>query len=443
MRKWVLPVTLGLLAVSALAWGFNQYGLRRGLETYLAGRYQRSFYELMAHVQSVEILLAKALVASDQQAALLSDIWQQASAAQEDLTQLPLGEDVIGRTARFLTQVADYAQSFLRRNTTIEAEWDNLQRLYQQAGALNRELHNIEANYGDPRTYFTQLTRLSRQPEGQGPAMAAGFRDIDRTMQGYPTLVYDGPFSEHLERQEPKGLGKEKIDADGAVRRALGFLDPEPGARYNGRASGTVRAKIPAWRVEVDPAPGSPGSRAVVDVSEQGGQVVWMLVLRPAGEPTLSVDQARNKATQFLAARGYPPMEVTYHLQQGNTVTFNMAPVQNGVVLYPDLVKVTVALDNGQVVGLESTGYLFNHHTRELPAPRVTRAAAKAKLSPRLEVSGGRLALIPTGGGGEKLTYEFLAKLNEDAFLIYTDALTGRQEKILKLIPLPGGTLTM
>ncbi|MBC7105970.1 MAG: germination protein YpeB, partial [Firmicutes bacterium] len=205
----------------------------------------------------------------------------------------------------------------------------------------------------------------------------------------------------------------------------------------------SVKAKIPAWRVEVGPAAGSPGSRAVVDVSEQGGQVVWLLVLRSVGDPTIGVDQAREKAMQFLGARGYPPMEVTYHLQQGNTVTFNMAPVQNGVVLYPDLVKVTVALDNGQVVGLESTGYLFNHQARDLPAPRVTRTAALAKLSPRLQASGGRLALIPTEGGGEKLTYEFLARLGEDAFLIYVDALTGRQERILKLIPLPGGTLTM
>ncbi len=440
-KRWLLPATLGLLAATALAWGLNQYGLRRGLETYLAGRYQRSFYELMAHVQNVEVLLAKALVASDQQAALLSDVWQQASAAQEALTQLPLGEDVAARTATFLTQVADYAQSFLRRGVPAEKEWDNLQNLYRQAGALNRELHDIEANYGDPRAYFTQLTRLGRQPEG--PAMAVGFRNVDRTMQGYPTLVYDGPFSEHLERQEPRGLGKEKIDADGAVRRALAFLDPEPGASYSARTTGSVRAKISAWRVEVEPAPGAPGSRAVVDVSEQGGQVVWLLVLRPVGDPTIGVEQAREKAMQFLGARGYPPMEVTYHLQQGNTVTFNMAPVQNGVVLYPDLVKVTVALDNGKVVGLESTGYLFNHHVRDLPAPRVTRAAALAKLSPRLKASGGRLALVPTEGGGEKLTYEFLAKLGEDAFLIYVDALTGRQERILKLIPLPGGTLTM
>ncbi|MBC7105280.1 MAG: germination protein YpeB, partial [Firmicutes bacterium] len=195
-KRWLLPAVLGLLAAAALAWGFNQYGLRRGLETYLAGRYQRSFYELMAHVQNVEVLLAKALVASDQQGAILSDVWQQASAAQEALTQLPLGEDVAARTATFLTQVADYAQSFLRRGVAVEKEWDNLQNLYRQAGALNKELHDIEASYGDPRAYFTQLTRLGRQPEG--PALAVGFRNVDRTMQGYPTLVYDGPFSEHV-----------------------------------------------------------------------------------------------------------------------------------------------------------------------------------------------------------------------------------------------------
>ena len=48
-----------------------------------------------------------------------------------------------------------------------------------------------------------------------------------------------------------------------------------------------------------------------------------------------------------------------------NRKPINYAYVQNNVVIYSDLIKVKIALDNGEVLGIESTGYLNNHTTRE------------------------------------------------------------------------------
>ena len=93
-------------------------------------------------------------------------------------------------------------------------------------------------------------------------------------------------------------------------------------------------------------------------------------------------------------------MKPTYYMQQENTVTLNFAAVQDGVTLYPDLVKVTVALDNGEIIGAETTGYLMSHQQRDLPEIRISREQARAEINPRLEVTGGELALIPVGGGG-------------------------------------------
>jgi germination protein YpeB len=111
--------------------------------------------------------------------------------------------------------------------------------------------------------------------------------------------------------------------------------------------------------------------------------------------------------------------------------------------LYPDLVKVTVALDNGGIIGTEATGYLMSHGQRELPEPKVSKEQAQSAINPSLTVSGGRLVLIPSGVTGEKLAYEFPAKLGGESYLIYIDALTGREENVLKLIETANGTLTM
>jgi germination protein YpeB len=128
---------------------------------------------------------------------------------------------------------------------------------------------------------------------------------------------------------------------------------------------------------------------------------------------------------------------------RGNFATFNCAALQDGVTIYPDLVKVTVALDNGEVTGAEASGYLMSHRERDLPKPSLSEEQAKAVINPRFEVSGGKLALIPVCTKDERLTYEFQGKLGQESYLVYVNALNGREENVLKLVDTPGGTLTM
>jgi len=54
----------------------------------------------------------------------------------------------------------------------------------------------------------------------------------------------------------------------------------------------------------------------------------------------------------------------TYYLKEDNTAIINYAYKQGDVVVYPDLIKVKIALDNGEVIGFESKGYLSNHTER-------------------------------------------------------------------------------
>ena len=57
-----------------------------------------------------------------------------------------------------------------------------------------------------------------------------------------------------------------------------------------------------------------------------------------------------------------------------------------------------------------------------------------------------RLALIPTSGQNEVLTYEFQTRAGEgdDAqkILVYVNASTGAEEQILLLLETPEGTMT-
>ncbi|MHB1041990.1 MAG: germination protein YpeB [Eubacteriales bacterium] len=451
-KKWLYASFLGVFALVAMgAWGYEQYRAKKSLEIYLNNNYQRAFFNLSGQTQRIEVLLSKSLVASDPRLdlSLLSDIRQEANFAQSNLTQLPLADVMAGRTAKFFTQVADYADSLSRQvnqGSAIEKDhWDTLRDLYNQSVSLNSELQGIQGRMAKDNYYFSSMVREVRKSLQKTPGnlAASDFQVLDKRMERYPTLIYDGPFSEHLERAEPEALkGMPDIDASQAKAAALNLIDRRPGVNYHSSVSGAPQGRIPAFRVDAAPE-GSGGDKSVVDISRRGGQAIWLINSRPVGDPGLTVDEARGRALNYLAGKGYGEMQPSYFIRQGNTVTYNFASVQDGVIIYPDLVKVTVALDNGEVTGLEATGYLMSHKKRDLPKPKLTADQARASLNPRLAITGGRPALIPAGVNDEQLTYEFQGKLNEETFLIYVNALTGREERVLKLIDTPGGTLTM
>jgi germination protein YpeB len=110
----------------------------------------------------------------------------------------------------------------------------------------------------------------------------------------------------------------------------------------------------------------------------------------------LDSGEAIKKALSFLAEKGYAPMKESYWTRYDNVMLINFAYTEGNVICYPDLVKVEVALDNGDIIGFESTGFIMNHKKRELAAPSVTAAEAKTKVSPRLKILSEGLAVIPT-----------------------------------------------
>ncbi|MBQ8953818.1 MAG: germination protein YpeB, partial [Clostridia bacterium] len=177
-------------------------------------------------------------------------------------------------------------------------------------------------------------------------------------------------------------------------------------------------------------------------VSREGGQVIYMMVEGTAGEAAFSQASLIDMAAAFLKNRGYPPMAVSYWVAFDNYLTVNFAATQEGVLLYPDLVKVQMSMATGLPVGFEAVNYLTNHVARSLPAPALSEAAAREKLNPAVEAEKGRLCVIPLGEG-EALCWEFSVLSDEVQYLVYIDAMTGEERNIYRVVTDESGQLVI
>ena len=157
----------------------------------------------------------------------------------------------------------------------------------------------------------------------------------------------------------------------------------------------------------------------------------------------MSNEEAERIGKEFLSKQNFKNMEATYFLENGNILTINYAYNQNGIIVYPDLIKVKIALDNGNVLGIESTGYLNSHEERKIPENKITSEQAKKDVNKNLEILSEKIAIIPTKWKTEKVCYEIKGKVYEREFLVYINIETGEEEDILVILETEGGTLTM
>ncbi|MFZ5596707.1 MAG: germination protein YpeB [Bacillota bacterium] len=451
---WILPAALGLVLLAGVGyWGYSQMTARKSAETVLNNKYSQAFHNLSGNIRNMEVILSKTLVGEEtlQDSQLFMRLWRESMAAQSNLGQIPVPDTAVSRTLKFLNQTGDYARTLAVQTAggipKTDEQWQTLRELYRQAGQLNGEISRLGEDLSKGTLVMSELKRESRNAlRRAGPQLANNnFQTMDNNMQEFPTLIYDGPFSDHLQKKTPAGLGGPLVTADQARDRALAFIEKLPNTTYSvSVVSKDDNAKIPIYRIEVTSSPETAGEKISLGISQQGGSPIWMINSRSAASGQLSVEDARARADRFLADRGFADMESTYHEIRNNIIIFNYAATQGGVILYPDLIKVSVALDDGRIQGFDATNYWMSHRARELPAPALTAVQAREKLSPRLtDVSPGRLALIPKSADMEVLTYEFQGRLDNDVFLIYINALTGAEENVLRVIRTNDGVLTM
>lgn len=409
--------------------------------------YNMAFYEVVDYVQNVETYLAKSLISSTPEhgAETLTNVWREANLAQAYLSQLPIESQELENTERFLNQVSDYSYSLSRKNIYNESLTDedlkNLKELHSYSVELENTLNQLSDDINSGRIKWNELTNKGSVAFSQQVSTSSleGFSSLEENFHEYSGLIYDGAFSEHLTNNEKKGLIGEDIDEEGAKQKIREFIGNNNIKEIESLGY-SENATIPEYNFSIKT---NDESSINISISKKGGHIVYMNSNRNVNAEIISQEEANQKGKEFLTNHGFKNMKETYYLKQDGIVTINYAYTQNDVVIYSDLIKVKVALDNGEVLGIETTGYLNNHTERDVSKVKIGVENAKKTLNKDLEIMSEGLAIIPTEFQTEILCYEFKGKVDDREFLVYINAENGREEDILIITNTPNGTLTM
>ncbi|MBR2468120.1 MAG: germination protein YpeB [Clostridia bacterium] len=428
-----LSITLGITILSLLATLVVFVTLNRRYSTQLENLYKRNFYELSTNINDLEVDMSKLVAVNDSgsKREILSNIYANCNMASNNLSMLPVSNSKIENINDFVNVLGGYSYSLLSKVNNnqefSEEDYANIEDLHGMSKQLmveyNKYISSLDVDY--------KIIQDVNFANGESSSFNAGFTSSTKV----PTLIYDGPFSDSVLNKEIKGLPKNDVtieEAEQMLESSLNFLGVQDITYVN-----ESKGDFYTYNFEVDTVNGV----MYVQVSKMGGKIVDITNYGAGGDRSLSIDECIDLAEDFAQKLGFEDMRQVWFAENGNILYVNLAPIINGIIYYPDLVKVKVDKQKGCVIALEAQNYWFNHVERSLGGYNITFDTAQANLSSALTVKERNIALIPNKYVGETLTYEYICTWKDYEYYVYIDVNTGKEVNILRIVKTNSGDL--
>lgn len=424
---------------------------RMDYRNYLQAQYSKNMYQLIDSVNNIKVDMSKAAIVGsrEQSIVIFQDIFRFSTIANDKIHSMPVPQESIDSTSRFLSQVGDFSYSLSKvasqGSDLTEEDYENIEKLRNEADYLLIQLNEIQSDISEGNVKWGEIRKKASVAfaKDNKTLVTDKFKNIQKQVAQYPALIYDGPFSDNVMEIEPKVLEIEKIDSKKAKEIITSFYEKDKISSIK-EISGEGTTRVPAYRFEVLLKDREDDQKIAIEISKNGGSVVYLLDNRTVEKPEMDIEEATKIGSDFLENLGFENMEATYALNYNNIAVISYVYFQGDVAIYPDQIKLKIAMDDGKVIGIESEKYLVSHiENRELPEVEISQSQARKRVGERLKVNSVQLAIIPVETNEEKLCYEFSGTYEEEEFIVYINAETGYEQRILQIINTPNGQLTI
>lgn len=388
--------------------------------------YRQALYSACDSMKNLDANLGKAAIStnSGNQAQLLTNVIVHANNITQNLSDLPIAEsDNLESCRKFVNQTQDYATYLLKKiadgekitatERTALANLDNV-----ATGVYNFLQEYAESDSGMFVTNGNGMFNVG--------ALSDSLDEVDEDTFAYEKLIYDGPFSDSVKEktlQASKALSPEdvRIEAEkifGETKylqtlnnKGIWYVFETENGHLLTTSDGRV-AEFESFATENDD-----GAKAA-----------------NAENPTaLSAETCIAKAEDFCRKLGYDVKGVWISKTQDSTTYVNCATVLDGVIVYPDLIKVALDSFDGEIVGCEARAYLLNHNDWDVTFGDVSLADAQNSIDSSLKITNTAKALVEKDGKYYRC-FEFQCETGGRQYYVYVDSETGEETEIFKVV---------
>ncbi len=441
---WILAGVALCLVVAVI----SVLRIERKTRETLMFQYDRALSDMSNAVMQSEEYLLKAMAANSAQktAEMLQEAARASAFAEGSMALLPLDAEISGRISNYLVQVDDLAKVWASaaisdalkssqvniQDGTLEASSDGQTEGWsgftKENYTLLQELHGYSL---DLSAALSELAMKVTDNDHSWKNIEKDARTLlSDPFQDYPTIQYDGQYSDHMKHLKAKGLSGQNIGYEQGkehIRKIFKDVYSEtPQIEYTGE-NNLNGIDLLCYQVSHD------DGTAYVTLTKKGGVLCDLVFDRESHGTNLTQAQCEEAGIAFLKALGLGKMELVRTDVTGGVTLLTFCYVDKGVYCYPDAVKIKVSGDTGEVTSYDAYQYLMNHTERTLgesTLPVVSMNQAQTLINPKLTIERVRECYLANNYGGEDHFYEFHCTGLNHEFLIYIDSEDGTEARI-------------
>lgn len=390
-----------------------------------AGDYRATLYEMVSVSEDMDNNLAKLNVSSgtEEQRLLLTQLLVDSAVMESAIEKMPFDGVVGSELSAFVNRTGDYSRDMLTAlaagKTLGSAEKEMLRSLAERNSTLYRKLNEL-ATHLNEKDFLAFLN-------GQEGALSQQFRDMGEGTLASPEDTSEAPFTGEGNVGENMLTGLEEISmqrAEETVREALsGYRIADAVCTGETHTRDAVLYNFTLMTEE--------GGEIFAQITKQGGKLAFFDTYEPCSQHNFDLETCDSLAREFLAELGYDGLEAVWLSEADSVADITYVGVQDGVRVYPDMIRVRVCEERGRVTGISAMEYLLNHTERTI-GQADGMEEARGLLGEGLTPYSAHVALIPMNGE-ERLAYEFACTCGEEEYLVYLDAETGDELQIYRV----------
>ena len=232
-KKNLIISSIVLLVILTLITGYYAFKLKEKYNNLNNNNYTEAFSNLVNYVNSVENYLAKSMISKSPEHAVetLTQVWRDSNLAMVYLSRIPLENEGLSQTAKFLNQVSDYTYSLSRKNISgeglSEEDFKNLSSLHDYSSELENTLNQLSEEIYNGTINWSSLKTNTSTKFAQSVDNVNVFSNIDDNLNSYEGLIYDGAYSEHVNKVEKLGLTGNDINEEEAKNKVREFFNEQ------------------------------------------------------------------------------------------------------------------------------------------------------------------------------------------------------------------------
>ncbi|MBO9129233.1 germination protein YpeB [Bacillus sp. 165] len=434
MLRAILIGILSIGVVSVGFWGYKEHQEKNAILINAENSYQRAFHDLAYEMDLLHDKIGTTLAMNSRSSLspALAEVWRITSQARSDVGQLPLTLLPFNKTEDFLAKIGEFSYRTairdLEKTPLNDKEYNTLKQLYSNAADIQDELRKVQGLVlkNNLRWMDVELA-LATDEKPNDNTIIDGFKTVEKNVEND-----FGPTFASLETKEKgtvKVLGK-NISKKKAEEIARDFLGLKESASIKTEETGK-KSDVHIYSLTIK----QPQSKSDInmDITKKGGYPLWVMNNREINKQKISLNEASTKGLKFLKDHKFANMELYESTQYDNIGVFTYVTNIDNVRIYPESIKMKIALDDGSIVGFSAKDYLATNKERSIPSPALSVADARKKINPGVKIQEERQAMIVNDLHKEVLCYEFIGTMGKDTYQIFINADSGIEEMVKKL----------